>query len=146
MVIAASVNSLFLSWSPPPPVDANGELKMYLMQYRIIEQLEFGTNIPGDVGMIDDVSINPNATTLTIDNLDNYTVYEVNISAVTIIGEGPVATDTERTIENGEFLSLPPRNERTSSQWTHMMHSWVRLLSEFCITLEIRVYLNVPGF
>ena len=81
---------------------------MYLVQYRIIEQLEFETNIPEDVGMINNVFVDPDATTFTIDMLDNYTVYEVNISAVTIIGEGPVATETERTDENGECLSLPP--------------------------------------
>ena len=81
---------------------------MYLVQYRIIEQLEFGANISEDVGMIDNTSVDPDATTFTIDNLDNYTVYEVNISAVTIVGEGPVATETERTDENGECLLLPP--------------------------------------
>ena len=106
MVIAASANSLNLSWLPLPPVDVNGELDGYQVQYRIIEQLGFETGIPEDVGIISTTVVDANTTTLTIDMLDNYTVYEVNVSAVTV-GVGPAATEMERTDENGECLSFP---------------------------------------
>ena len=82
---------------------------------RITEQLEFGTNIPDNVSLIYSVFVDPNATALTIDMLDNYTVYEVNISALTIIGAGPVATETERTDENGKCLSFPPHKLGTNT-------------------------------
>lgn len=81
---------------------------MYLVEYRIIEQLEFGTDIPEDVGRIIalHVPVDANETTLTIEMLDNYTVYEVNVSAVGV-GVGPAATETERTNQTGECLSFP---------------------------------------
>ena len=101
MVIAASANSLNLSWFPLPPVDVNGELDWYRVDYRIIEQLEFGTDIPENVSITNTESVEANTTFLTIDGLDNYTVYEVNVSAVTV-GVGPAATETQRTDENGE--------------------------------------------
>ena len=73
---------------------------MYQVQYKIIDQLGFGTDIPADVGKINTVSVGAEITALTIDMLDNYTVYEVNVSAVTV-GVGPAASKTERTKENG---------------------------------------------
>ena len=102
---AASANSLLLLWSPLPAIDVNGELVMYVVEYRIIGQLGFGTDIPEDVGMVNTVYVEADIRTLTIAMLDNYTVYEVNVSAVTI-GAGPPATATERTKENGRWVDV----------------------------------------
>ena len=63
-------------------------------------------NIPEDVGMINTELVDASITNLIIDMLDNYTVYEVNVSAITI-EVGPAATETERTGENGEYISFP---------------------------------------
>ena len=100
-VTATSANSLMLSWSPLSAIDVNGELVMYQVQYKIIDQLGFGTDIPEDVGMVRSVDVDAQMQNFTIYMLDNYTTYEVNVSAVTI-GVGPPATETERTEENGE--------------------------------------------
>ena len=78
---------------------------MYLVQYRIIEQLGFGTNIPENVGLVNTVYVEAERRSHTIAMLDNYTVYEVNVSAVTI-GVGPPAIESERTKENGEYVDL----------------------------------------
>ena len=97
---AISANSILLMWSSLPAIDVNGELVMYIIEYRIIEQLGFGTSIPENVGLVNTVYVTAERRSHTIAMLDNYTMYEANISAVTI-GAGPPATETERTKENG---------------------------------------------
>ena len=52
--------------------------------------------------IINEVNIIGNTTLNTVvTDLDNYTVYMISVTAVTV-GEGPVATLSQRTDENGK--------------------------------------------
>ena len=55
---------------------------------------------------INEVNITGNTTLNTVlTDLDNYTVYNISIAAVTV-GEGPEATLSQRTDENGKCIHV----------------------------------------
>ena len=95
-----TANSITLEWNPPPEIDINGIIDMYVIRYQIIEQLGVESSmLPME---INEVNITGNTTLNTVlTGLDNYTVYNISIAAVTV-GEGPVATLSQRTDENGK--------------------------------------------
>ena len=87
-------NTITLSWSPPIEQDINGIIDFYTVRYFITEQL--------GVDNFDDSVIVRNvlATSVTLTDLGNYTVYNISVSAVTV-GESPSTSLTQRTAQNG---------------------------------------------
>ena len=94
-----TANSISLKWEPPLVEDINGIIRNYTIRYNIIEQLGVADN---DLDMtVVDVNVPGNITLdRVLDNLDNYTVYNISIVAVTI-GEGLSTELIQRTDENG---------------------------------------------
>ena len=103
-----TANNITLEWSPPVAVNINGIIRRYVIRYYITEQLGVSENdLPMDILEVN-VTGNLTLTTILYD-LDNYTVYNISIAAVTIEDEdleGPAATLSQRTDENGEQLLL----------------------------------------
>ena len=71
---------------------------MYIISYKKIEQLGVAIDPQTSAVNVTHVSGSINAETLM--NLENYTKYEISITAVTM-GEGPTITLIQRTNENG---------------------------------------------
>ena len=92
-----TANSISLKWKTPK--DIYGIIRYYTISYYIIEQLGVADN---DLDMtVVDVNVPGNMTLdRVLDNLDNYTVYNISIVAVTI-GEGLPTELVQRTDENG---------------------------------------------
>ena len=96
-----TANSITLEWNPPLEIDINGIIERYVIRYQITEQLGVESSmLPMEI--INEVNIIGNTTLNTVvTDLDNYTVYMISVTAVTV-GEGPVATLSQRTDENGK--------------------------------------------
>ena len=97
-VMITSVNpaSLMVSWQPPPPIDHNGPITGYVIQYT-------------RVGSSDMMSVNVNsdtATQYTISELVALVNYSVTLAAVNINGTGPFGNPVMgRSREDSELFS-----------------------------------------
>ena len=89
MVQNSSANSLSVSWQRPEQEDLNGILIRYDIEYFIAEE-------PNPQILSESVD----TLTTMLMALNNYTIYNVSVYAVTI-GRGPPANQQERTSENG---------------------------------------------
>ena len=89
----SSANSLSVSWERPEERDVNGVLTEYIVEYFIVNTSDNQT-----------VRVNGSTLMAELVDLNNYTVYSVSVSAVTV-GVGPNTTATERTSENGSYIS-----------------------------------------
>ena len=87
----SSANSLSVSWERPEERDVNGVLTEYIVEYFIVNTSDNQT-----------VRVNGSTLVAELVDLNNYTVYSVSVSAVTV-GVGPNTTATERTSENGSY-------------------------------------------
>ena len=96
MVQNSSANSLSVSWERPNEIDINGVLVVYEIDYFI-----------ASTSAIQRMQVNGANLTAELENLNNYTVYDVYVYPVTI-GRGPPVSDSERTSENGEFVKSSP--------------------------------------
>ena len=79
MVTSVNSISLMVSWQPPPPIDHNGPIIGYVIQYT-------------RVGSSDMMSVNVNsdtATQYTISELTALVNYSITLAAVNINGTGP---------------------------------------------------------
>ncbi len=93
-MIVTGPTSLNVSWEPPVEMNINGILTIYTIEYYIAEE-ENSTH---------DIIVASSATfTILLENLNNFTVYNVSVSANTVIGRGPITEMTQRTDENGAF-------------------------------------------
>ncbi len=93
-VIATGPTSLNVSWEPPVEMDINGILTNYTIEYYITE----AENSSHDVIVVSSATF-----TILLENLNNFTIYNVSVSANTVIGRGPITERTQRTDENGTF-------------------------------------------
>ncbi|XP_064385915.1 uncharacterized protein LOC135334596 isoform X5 [Halichondria panicea] len=89
-VIATGPTSLNVSWEPPVEMDINGVLTNYTIEYYITKE----ENSPHDVVVVSSATF-----TILLENL-NFTIYNVSVSANTVIGRGPITERTQRTDEN----------------------------------------------
>ena len=95
-VVVTSVNpaSLMMSWQPPFPIDHNGMITGYVINYT-----EVDTNI------MTSVNVSSETTQFTISVLVAYVNYSVTIAAMNTNGSGPFSNLTERTSgEDSEFM------------------------------------------
>lgn len=87
-----SANSLSVSWERPSEIDVNGILRRYDVEYFIEGESNTQT-----------VTVSGANLSTTLEGLNNYTIYNVSVYAVTI-GRGPPSSELERTSENGMYL------------------------------------------
>ena len=90
VALSPTSTSVQLSWSPPPADQQNGIVTDY---YINMTEVETGVTIQLTV---------TGATTLLIDTLHPYYVYNFFVSAATVVGQGPYSTlFSIRTPEDG---------------------------------------------
>ena len=94
MIISLDSTSLMVSWEHPLPQDRNGIITDYLIYVQIRDGSE-------DIFMR---STNSNATTFTIENLEEFTEYNISVAAVTGAGEGNKTDEViQRTLNDSEL-------------------------------------------
>ncbi len=77
-------------WEAPPTENQRGILTNFTISY----QIEGMSAISTIVGM--------NVLFLELVDLERFTMYSVSVSASTVVGPGPVAVDTVRTLSDSE--------------------------------------------
>ena len=83
--------SIQVTWAPPPEDDVNGIIREYIVRYSLVD------------GPSAETSLSTNETSVVIAELDEYTLYEVSVSAVTV-AEGPADSVQVRTDSDGELV------------------------------------------
>ena len=92
--------SIYVSWSVPIPNDLNGDLTHYTVTY-------YGEEIDTAVRIVQLNTSSLGDMNTTLADLEEYTIYSVNISVYTKVGRGPDFVTYQRTIEDGRF-TIPP--------------------------------------
>ena len=91
--------SIYVSWSVPIPDDINGVLTHYTVTY-------YGEEIDTTVRIIQVNTSSHEDMNLTLTNLEEYTIYSVNVSVYTKVGRGPDVLVYQRTLQDGEYFSF----------------------------------------
>ncbi|XP_017343000.1 cell adhesion molecule L1-like a [Ictalurus punctatus] len=98
-------NSITLVWAPP--LEANGVLTGYKLQYQIF-------NDTSDVGEVYRVNISgPDTTQWVLNDLDTASLYKFSLSACTLVGCGPAIIEEGVTISAAHAAGV---HERISSK------------------------------
>ena len=85
-----------VSWQPPPPIDHNGPITGYVIQYNRSDGLSGPMNM----------SVS-NVASYTISGLDAYVNYSVRVSARTVNATGPFSnTEVGTSGEDSELLCM----------------------------------------
>ena len=87
-VISTTSHTLTLSWSPPLPSQRNGVITSYLV-FCTIGGVTTSNRISG---------------TSQVVAIDPFTSYTCTVSAATMVGDGPPATVSGTSDENGEYI------------------------------------------
>ncbi len=96
-ITTQSPTAVQLSWLPPPPPDINGIILYYNLSF-----VEVGTGT---------LTWNIVTTTTTvIKNLHSFYTYKFTITAVTIIGAGPVTSAIIQLPESGKIIIIEKIN------------------------------------
>ena len=82
-----------MTWEEPDLADQNGVITSYTVTYRSLGAVDEG-------GRFD-----TSGTATTLENLEEFTQYEITVNASTAIGTGPGAITTNRTLGDGKELS-----------------------------------------
>ena len=96
MTSSPTSTSIFVSWCVPIPDNLNGDLTHYTVTYH-------GEEIDTEIRIIRLNTSSHNDMNLTLTNLEEFTIYSINISVYTVIGRGPDYVVSQRTIQDGEF-------------------------------------------
>ena len=98
--VNTSSTAIRVSWDPVPPIDQNGVITQY--------EVEFNQTTFSEVSMYNTNTVN--STTLMVDltGLEEYVLYSIRVRAYTSVGAGPYSgLVMERTQEDGlHFLFL----------------------------------------
>ena len=94
MVMSVDPASLMVSWQPPPPIDHNGPINGYVIQYTRV----------GSSGMM---SVNvTSGTAQLISRLFAYVDHSVTVAAMNVNGTGPFSNSAvDRSGENSELMT-----------------------------------------
>ena len=94
--IAISSTEIMVTWGEVLPIDQNGVITIYEVQY---EPLQFIESLSTLVTNTTDMTVN-------FTNLQEFVEYNISVRAYTFIGFGPFSTKiTERTFEDGKCLN-----------------------------------------
>ena len=88
-----------MSWSVPIPDDINGVLTHYTVTY-------YGEEIDTTVRIIQVNTSSHEDMNLTLTDLEEYTMYSVNVSVYTKVGRGPDVLVYQRTLQDGLFIYI----------------------------------------
>ncbi|XP_051546218.1 neuronal cell adhesion molecule-like isoform X1 [Myxocyprinus asiaticus] len=88
-VSGSDLDTLTLEWGPPH--ERNGRLTGYTLQYQTV-------NSSSEVGVLEELNLPANHTSVTLHNLKHSTRYKFYFSAKTQKGPGPALTDEALTI------------------------------------------------
>ncbi len=89
---ALTSTSLNVSWEAPPSQDQQGIITNYTVYYQTEQDMSLSQSITVSVLYVE------------LTELEKFTVYNVSVSASTIVGGGPVANDTVRTLSDSECM------------------------------------------
>lgn len=96
-VIISSM-SILVRWNDVPPIDQNGIITDYEVQYIPLET--FG-------GVISMQIVNTSDMFYLLDNLEEYVNYTVSVRAYTSVGPGPYSDPiTNQTLQDGKLLYI----------------------------------------
>ncbi|XP_050963332.1 neuronal cell adhesion molecule a isoform X2 [Labeo rohita] len=93
-----NVDSLIVKWAPP--VEHNGHLTGYLLKYQPV-------NATVELGPLKELLLQPNETSITLENLKHSTRYKFYLNAMTVKGSGPTVTEERVTIVDEAFFPHP---------------------------------------
>ena len=95
-VIVKSSTEIMVSWDEVPPIDQNGTITMYEVDYEPLET--FG----GQISRESVNTSNSSVTSIVLSGLEEYVDYNISVRAYTSEGAGPYSDPvTERTNEDG---------------------------------------------
>ena len=94
-----SANIISVTWDPPVSIEQNGIITHYTLSYRGIERDTASRELTL-------YSNNSFFTHYILTGLDEYTSYNISVSASTSVGFGPSYALVAQTQEDGEFISL----------------------------------------
>ena len=93
---AISSTEIMVTWGEVLPIDQNGIITIYEVQY---EPMQFMESLSTLVTNTTDMAV-------TLTNLQEYVEYNISVRAYTAIGFGPFSTEiTERTFEDGKYFN-----------------------------------------
>ena len=94
---AISSTEIMVTWGEVLPIDQNGIITIYEVQY---EPLQFMESLSTLVTTTTDMAVN-------LTNLQEYVEYSVSVRAYTIMGPGPYSDPvTERTLEDRKLVHI----------------------------------------
>ena len=94
---AASSTEIMVTWEEVLPIDQNGIITNYEIQYEPLQFME----------SLDTMFVNVTDMALNLTNLEEYVEYNISVRAYTIIGPGPYSDPvTERTLEDRKLINI----------------------------------------
>ena len=92
---AASSTEIMVTWEEVLPIDQNGIITNYEVQYEPLQFME----------SLSTMFVNTTDMAVNLTNLQEYVEYNISVRAYTSVGFGPFSTKiTERTFEDGRCL------------------------------------------
>ncbi|XP_077071181.1 neuronal cell adhesion molecule isoform X10 [Siphateles boraxobius] len=116
-VSASDLDSLTLEWAPPH--ERNGRLTGYTLRYQTV-------NSSHDLGLLDEMDLPSNQSSVTLHNLHHSTRYKFYFSAKTQQGSGPALTEEAVTILHRAMVS--PQVDIATQGWFIGLMSAIALL------------------
>lgn len=116
-VVGSDFDSLTLEWGPPH--HRNGHLTGYSLKYQTV-------NSSADVGVLEELELSSNHSSVTLHNLKHSTRYKFYISAKTVKGSGPALTEEALTIIQKAMVS--PQVDIATQGWFIGLMSAIALL------------------
>ncbi|XP_051975218.1 neuronal cell adhesion molecule-like isoform X10 [Xyrauchen texanus] len=116
-VSGSDLDTLTLEWGPPH--ERNGHLTGYTLQYQTI-------NSSSEVGVLEELDLPTNHTSVTLHHLKHSTRYKFYFSAKTQKGPGPALTDEALTIIEKAMVS--PQVDIATQGWFIGLMSAIALL------------------
>lgn len=111
---AVDSRTLEIKWLPPPSETHNGVLTHFKVNYTKVEDAADESDEEESEKVVHQEVVGAEARSVTLKNLEEWTVYEIQVLASTKIGDGPSSDPVKlRTDEAGTFClfvcrSVPP--------------------------------------
>ncbi|XP_057185453.1 neuronal cell adhesion molecule-like isoform X10 [Triplophysa rosa] len=116
-VVGSDLESLTLEWGPPH--HRNGHLMGYSLKYQTV-------NSSNDLGVLEELDLPSNHSSVTLHNLKHSTRYKFYFSAKTLKGSGPALTEEAVTIVHKAMVS--PQVDIATQGWFIGLMSAIALL------------------
>ena len=95
-----SSTEIMVTWDMVPPIDQNGIITMYEVQYEPLETFN------GAIGTLSETVLTSNMT-VTLTALQEFVEYNISVRAFTVVGPSPYSLPvTQTTLEDGKANSL----------------------------------------